>query len=546
MLKILFILSILLPIINSEVFRYQFEDSKFALFDMGSSVITVYYFYYKKELHFTYFGILVLILLFLMILSIFQSVNIGYSFESLFRFFNTVILVIFIYERLKSKQITIEQLNNFVLIASFIFSIYYTYGVYFDIFGSRNAFSPVGHVNYTAHLLDIWIPLLLLNFFIQKNLFLKYFSLFLMLFLVELLLISMIRGSILSLVVSEVGIVLFILLKSKKIVIYPLITFSLIALFLINKAFYPSTIEKHVDKNVEIPSTITKIDTQVLNRVSANRLNIYSNTIDMIIDNPFGVGIGNFEYIHPKYAKVGTIDATNYVNEFEVFSNPHNIILNFSSELGWVGGFLSIVILIIFIIIMVSNILHGDIRDYIIATAFFTNLLHSMLSALFLTPVHLFFVTFIFAMLLYRYFSRAKKRVILTLKLTHLKFLPILMFLWFLTFYISKYYCNQFTVQRNFKYIEYATLFNPFNEYAYLKHARYEAYANKDYSLALFYIDKFLALYPYSINGLIKKATFEYQLKQYRRALNTVDKLLLLDYKNKKALKLKNRISNIN
>lgn len=542
----LILLSISLPIIHSNIFRYIFEDPKFALYDICSSIITIYYFYNKKEIHFSLFSILNFILLFLMVISIIQSVNIGSSIETLFRFFNTVILTAFIYELLNSNKINLKQLNNIVFISAFIFSIYYLYGTQLsNIFVSRNSFSPIGHINYTSHLLDIWIPLLLLNFFIQKNNVIKYLSLIIMLFLVNLLVVSMIRGSIISIIISEITVILFLFFKFRKIVLYPIITISIIIIFWLNQIFFPTTIEKYVDINTALPSNITEINIEKINSISANRLNIYKNTIDMIIDNPLGVGIGNFEYIHPKYAKVSTPYATNYVNEFEVFSNPHNIILNFTSELGWIGGGIFIVIIIFFIRMVFYNIYYGNKIDYIVAIALGTNFLHSMLSAIFLTPANMFFMTFLFAILLYRYFNRVEKKILFIFKKVYLKFLFIGILLFFLIFHISKYYCNQFTVQRDFKYIEYAILFNPFNEYALLKRARYEAYVNRNWTLAIFYLDKLLILYPYHISGLIKKATFEYRAKQYNNALITIDKLLLIDYKNKKMLTLRDRINQV-
>jgi O-antigen ligase len=58
----------------------------------------------------------------------------------------------------------------------------------------------------------------------------------------------------------------------------------------------------------------------------------------MTIDNPIGVGINNFEYFHPKYAKPGTAAASTMVNEHSILRTPHNLILKLYSELGYFGG----------------------------------------------------------------------------------------------------------------------------------------------------------------------------------------------------------------
>ena len=42
-----------------------------------------------------------------------------------------------------------------------------------------------------------------------------------------------------------------------------------------------------------------------LNYASSDRIIMYKNTLKMIIDNPFGVGLNNFEYIHPLYGQAG-------------------------------------------------------------------------------------------------------------------------------------------------------------------------------------------------------------------------------------------------
>ncbi|MBU1667437.1 O-antigen ligase family protein [bacterium] len=550
-LFILFIVTaLLLPLIHTTLFRHPFDAPKFALYDIVTSLITIYYFYYKKEFNFSLLSLLYSVLILFILLSFFQSSNIGYSFEFMFRFFNTVILIAFIYDFLYYKKVTLQQLENLILLSAFLFSIYYLYGTQvINIFRSNSSFSPIGHINYTAHVLNIWIPLLLLNFFIQKNKLLKYTSLILMIFLVDILIISGSRGSILGLILSEIIIVLFVFIKHKKIQLYPSISFALIGLFFMHQSFAPTHIQQ-ITKKLERYSTVThpiettnkKTPKNSLNHLSSNRVNIYNNTIDMIIDNPWGVGAGNYEYIHPLYAKVGTPYATPYVNEKQVFTNPHNIILKFTSELGWIGGLLFIFILIILTRMVIITLLKGEQLDYLIAIAFGATLFHSMLSAVFLTPTNLFFSTLLFAILLYRYHSLTSSKIFFKLKKMCCKSFLIFIPLFFILFYMSKYYSTQFTTQRNFNYLQKALKFNPYNESALLKRAQFEAYANHNYPLAIHYLDNFLELYPYNINAHIKKATFQYRIKQYDQALKTIDKLLIFDKTNKKILDLKKRI----
>lgn len=550
-LFILFIVTaLLLPLIHTTLFRYPFDAPKFALYDIVTSLISIYYFYYKKEFNISLLSLLSSVLILFILLSFVQSSNIAYSFKFMFRFFNTVILIAFIYDFLYHKKITLQQLGNLILLSSFLFSVYYLYGTQvINIFISDSSFSPIGHINYTAHVLNIWIPFLLLNFFIQKNKLLKYSSLILMLFLVNILITSGSRGSILGLAFSEIFIVLFIFIKHKKIQLYPIISFVLIGFFFIYQSFAPENIQ-HLTKKIERYSKVTqpketsnkKTPKNSLNYLSSNRLNVYNNTIDMIIDNPWGVGAGNYEYIHPLYAKVGTPYATNYVNEKQVFTNPHNIILKFTSELGWIGGFLFIGILIILTRMVIVTLLKGEKLDYFIAIAFGATLFHAMLSAVFLTPTNLFFSTILFAVLIYRYHTLTSYKTLFTLNQLCCKSFLIFIPLFFILLYMSKYYSTQFTTQRNFSYLQKALKLNPYNHSAVIKRAQFEAYANHNYPLAIHYVNKFLKLYPYSINGYIKKATFEYQIKQYDQALKTIDKLLIFDKTNNKMLGLKKRI----
>ena len=542
---ILLALSILLPIIHSEIFRYKFDDTKFALYDIGSSLFTLYYFYNKKSFNLSLLNFIIFSLIFFMILSMIQSVNIVYSVEYLFRFFNTIILIAFIYQLLNKKLIIIEYLLNIILLSASIFSLYYLYGAYIiNIFNTKNSFSPIGHINYTAHVLNIWIPLLLLNIWIQKNKFFKYLSLIILLLLINILLFSASRASILGLIVSEFTVLIF-LIKKRQIILYPLITLSIIFLFFTHKLYKPNLL-KFTTKKVE---RISKFKSKQsfrykLNRISSGRVNIYSNTFDMILDNPWGVGIGNFEYIHPLYAKAGTAYKTPHVNEKNVFTNPHNIIMKFLSELGWIGGFIFVSILIVLMKMTIKNTLKGDKIDHMIAIAFGANLFNSMLSAVFLTATNIFFTTFLLAIIIYRYYTFTTYKTLFKIKKIYFKPLLLIIPLFFSIFFISKYYTTQFSSQRNFNYINKAIIFNPFNQTALLRKANYEAYANKDYPLAIKYMDKFLKLYPYNIGGLLKKSKLEYRARYYQSSLKTIDRLLHIDKNNKKAIRLKNIILN--
>ena len=153
-----------------------------------------------------------------------------------------------------------KDIGKLFTFSTFLFLIYYYYGTYIThIFNSNTSFSSIGHVNYTAHVLNIWIPFLLLNFFIQTNNFFKYSSLIIVVCLTDILLVSGARGSILGLIFTEFSIFIFLFIKHKKLVFYPIITLILIVSFLSHKYIMPSSITKITTKIERSSATIHQV-----------------------------------------------------------------------------------------------------------------------------------------------------------------------------------------------------------------------------------------------------------------------------------------------
>ena len=57
LLSMLLFTAIFLPLIHSNAFRYTFIEAKFAFYDIVTSSITLYYFYYKKEFQLSYLSL---------------------------------------------------------------------------------------------------------------------------------------------------------------------------------------------------------------------------------------------------------------------------------------------------------------------------------------------------------------------------------------------------------------------------------------------------------------------------------------------------------
>ena len=152
-----------------------------------------------------------------------------------------------------------------------------------------------------------------------------------------------------------------------------------------------------------------------------------------------------------------------------------------------------------------------------------------MFSAVFLTPVSILFVSIVMALILYR--NAQLNHCILEHKSYPLKigYIYWVVIVFFIIFYLSKYYDAQYTKQKNFDYIKKAIVINPFNETALIKRSRFEAYVNHDYKTALSFIQRYINLYPYSMIGLIDKAKLEMKLKKYNDLNSTVHTYLIVD-----------------
>jgi hypothetical protein len=87
-----------------------------------------------------------------------------------------------------------------------------------------------------------------------------------------------------------------------------------------------------------------------------------------------------------------------------------------------------------------------------------------------------------------------------------------------------------------------AVSINPYNARALYRLSFYELGANHNVEQSLTYIDQFLLGYPYHIAGLLIKSERHFQLKEYRLAENSINKLLSFYPTFKKAQRLKRQI----
>ena len=144
------------------------------------------------------------------------------------------------------------------------------------------------------------------------------------------------RGTILGLTICEL-VVFFIMLKKdkKKAVVF----LSISLLLIVGIATY------HLIEPLRNGRIVAQMS-QVIAGNTHHRSALFKNTIEMSLDNPFGVGINNFEYLHPKYANLDTRPSP-YVSDSTILRTPHNISLKMLAEVGYIGG-------VVFILIVLS------------------------------------------------------------------------------------------------------------------------------------------------------------------------------------------------
>ena len=123
---------------------------------------------------------------------------------------------------------------------------------------------------------------------------------------------------------------------------------------------------------------------------------LFRNTFEMALENPKGVGVNNFEYLHPKYANLDTRPSP-YVSDSTILRTPHNISLKMFSEVGYIGGIVFILIVLSILWSGLKSAYFGTYTEKWLFVALFALLFHAHFSAVFLTPGSLFFAVLLFS-----------------------------------------------------------------------------------------------------------------------------------------------------
>ncbi len=274
------------------------------------------------------------IFLFYCVISLFYSIDFNYGFAKIFSFLIYLIPAILVFSNSKSELLSIKNINlaYFIIFLGLILAIilFSVYPLEYDVKKGTNTFLFWTHNGLSTYLTFS----IIVNFFILKNLNLsrkiKNLHLIILFIFVFALVLVAKRILIYSFIILFISYFISYLIKYKKLnYLYTKILGIILISFIIVYMFpnkFNSSIERY---NVaqSISKEIISNDYSLGPRVRA-----YKTSIKSISDNPvFGIGLGGY----------------NAITESKIsMKYPHNIILEVAVELGLVGLFMFLFILI--------------------------------------------------------------------------------------------------------------------------------------------------------------------------------------------------------
>lgn len=504
LLKVVLILfSCAISVVHIESFYYQYNYPKWVVFDLFCIFLISLSVYFSPRISVNIVSLLVGLLSLYMLFSLMWVPNRFEGIQFIIRFLAAVISIFTLASLIKKERL-IDILTESVFYSSVVFCVVLAYERYWlgIPYGNTN-FSPIGFVNYLGQVLNIWIPILVLSIYIKRksiaHLVLGLASLML---LMNLLVESNTRGTILGLLSAEILVLLLVLIKTKKFAFKYL---SISFVFVLAVGTFSYWKNSGTGKLEEQVQSIQNMDT--------GRDNIFLNTLDMVKDNPFGVGVNNFEFVHQKYAKAGTSESSPYVSRYQVLLSPYNIILKFYSELGLVGGSLFALLYGWVLFRALRNLLNGNFIDAWIFMAVFSLSFHAMFSSVYLTPVSLFFSVILFSVVFSKeksntqFTSIGKRRSILIL-------LPVALSLTYLSVVktASGYLTAKGARLGETRLVEKALKINPQDYFAAVRLSDLYLYKERNKDAALKSLEHAINLYPYHVYLLIRAAELSLQL----------------------------------
>ncbi len=360
-------------------------------------------------------------------------------------------------------------------------------------------YTPLGFINHAGHVYIFWIPIL----FWGAIKFKKYYSAICAILLVATLALladSAIRASVVGLGAACTILATAYFKTNKSVTFKTLGLLGLLGFSLVAVSFSQpndSAINAKFTRVINAPD---------LNYASSDRILMYKNTITMVMDNPFGVGLNNFEYIHPLYGQAGTPNASPFMNEAEILKQPHNYYLKAMSELGWLGG-LAVFGLICGLMAPAFHLKEDkNSCSYLCILILVATLLNALFCAVFSNPASLWFFLIVTA----SYLAITNvSATIFTINITQIGRIALIA----VTFTFIGFSCaslnSQIIANEGFKAqdtvrIKRATEIYPGNERAWFDLAIAYFEQDNNPTEAVIAMQRFLSLYPYHIGGRFK------------------------------------------
>lgn len=252
----------------------------------------------------------------------------------------------------------------------------YNNGLDFSIISSINTDSLkgiTGNRNITSASIIIKIPFLIYTIFNSRLIYSALYSLLLFFPTLVMFMINS-RAALLSLIIILVIFSLFSIInhfsKSRKLL---LIIIPTIISFAFSNSLVP-------EDNLNTTERLASINFS--NESSSQRFFLWENAFDYIKSNPFiGCGIGNWKVESAAYWG-------SYGNKYLVPFHAHNDFIEFTTELGVIGGF---TYLLLFALILFSNLIRyiktKDIKILVLMLSFLALFVDSSLNFPFERPV---------------------------------------------------------------------------------------------------------------------------------------------------------------
>lgn len=517
---------ILISTLHLDLVYYSHDTPKWLVFDIFVSLYVFLTFRQFSNIGLSLLGVLCISLLVISGASLVFAPNLFAGIEQIVRFLLCISLIYALY-----KSHSHENLLRLLLWASFLSAlafvlVFITERFILELPYNSGTFSPAGYINHAGQVFNIWIPCLVL-FCHQKrrNLPLLITGVFTLLFITYILMSAGTRGTIIGLTLAEITIFIISLKHNPK---QALLFLSVTTLLVIGIVTYQVSDDLQEGR---LNQKITSMKQHGL-KAAGGRVHMFENTWEMTQDNPLGVGVNNFEYIHPKYGHPGTEQTSPFINESQILRTPHNFFLKQFSELGYLGGGLTLLLFIVLTAFVFTLALKGTLVDKWLFVAFAANLFHSLVSSVFLTPASLFFSVLLIAVIYQRaldhdlFKQRFNRNYLKVAQAKRLALVFLFVPFFSLALFASELYGFNGRMTFNKQQLQTAVQLNPGNSRAYYDLATVKYRRDRDVQGSLESIENFLALYPYHISGLYLKAERQLQLKQYDAAQDTLDRLL--------------------